>query len=67
MEGEKRKNTQEYKEEISQTNPNNTSTRVAYKRSTSIQAQFKESSTRVKFFPLLGDEVLMLIFSKRRP
>ena len=67
MEGGKRKNTQEHKEEITLTNPNNTSTRVAYKRSTSIHAQFKESSTRVKFFPLLGDEVLMLIFSKRRP
>ena len=66
MEGKKRKNTQEHKAKITQTNPNITSTRVAYKRSTSIQAQFKESSTRVKFFPLLGDEVLKIVFSLRR-
>ena len=45
------KYTKEHRGEITQTNPNNTSTRVAYMRSTSIQEQFKENSTRVKVLP----------------
>ena len=66
MEGEKRKNTQEHKAQITQTNPNITSTRVAYMRSTRLQDQSKDNITRVRFFSL--GEVLhpKRIFSKRR-
>ena len=55
MEGEKRKNTQEHKEQNTQTNPNITSTRVAYMRSTRLQDQSKETSIKVKFSPLLEE------------
>ena len=55
MEGEKRKNTQEHKTQIFQNKPNITSTRVAYKGSTRLQDQSKETSTKVKFFPLLEE------------
>lgn len=48
----KRDEQQEQQEEITQTNPNHTSTRIAYMRSTSIQEQSRENSTKVRFFPL---------------
>ena len=58
-------NTQEHKRETLNKTTNHTSTRIAHMRSTSIQEQSKESSKMIRFFPLLRDEVLMVVvFSK---
>ena len=46
---------QEHKEEFTQTKPNHTSTIIAKLRSTRIQDQSKETSTKVRFFPLLEE------------
>ena len=59
-------NTKEHKEVITPTIPNDTSTRVAT-QDPQVHKHNQRKDTKVKFFPLLGDEVLMIVvFSKMK-